>query len=185
MNALSSVALISFLLFVLLLFVWSRAALASRDSPSHLEPLLEEDSEIPEVCAPEYVRKIFSRTDWEFILQMRSPRLRQLFLRERKAVALYWVQQTSRAIRRILREHAAASRRSRDLELAREAKIFLQYAELRVVCGLLYISIGLAGPQRLSGLAFYAEELLQRIGRARQVFEAAAAPREVRNLGRL
>jgi len=90
--------------------------------------------------------------------------LKRHFLRERNAVAFLWVQQTTAAIRRIMRRHLEASRLSEDIEFAMEARIFLQYAQLRLICAVLFLLIGLAGPQRLHGMALSADKLTQRIG---------------------
>ena len=103
--------------------------------------------------------------------------------RERHAVALLWVQQTSAAVRRIMRRHLEASRTSQDLEFAVEVRVFLQYAQLRVICGGLFLLVGLAGPQRLRGMALYAHRLTQRIGGVLREFESGARAREISGAG--
>jgi hypothetical protein len=71
-----------------------------------------------------------------------------------------------------------ASRLSADLEIAVEVRIFLQYARLKLYCGILLVLIGLLGPQRLAGTALYAERFIQRIGQGLAEFQLAAQLQE-------
>jgi hypothetical protein len=180
---------IAFLLSMLLLFllgVWRRATVTARELPPHGSLQPEGAHFPPESCPAEYVAKIFSRDDWEFVAAMKSPSLEQFFLAERKSLALLWVQQTTAGIQKIMRQHAELSRRSEDLDFATEMKLFSRYAELRMICGILVLSIELAGPLRLRGLALHAGKLSQRIEQAQEAFHAAAEDtREVRSIGSL
>ena len=150
-------------LFVLIL-LWIRADATSRHLLSALDESFSEPDEFVEVCPPEFVSQIFSGQDLAFISHLESPELKNQFLCERRAVALFWVKQTTAAIRRIMRHHLQASRVSEDIEFSTEAKIFLQYAQVRLICGALFLLIGLLGPQRLRGMALRANRLTQRIG---------------------
>jgi hypothetical protein len=132
-----------------------------------------------EVCPPETVEQIFSDADLEFILRMKSPQLERLFRRERNAVAHLWVQQTSTAISQVMRQHLETSRQSHDLEFSTEAGIFLRYAELKLICGVLSVSIELLGPQKIRGLAVYADRLTQSIGKVQRALAAATQTREM------
>ena len=169
-----SIAFVVSMLLLFLLGVWRRAAVTSRELPP--------DGGMPpdgacfalETCPAEYVSKIFSRDDWEFVAAMKSPSLERLFLAERKSLALLWVQQTSAGIQKIMRQHAELSRRSADLDFATEMKLFFRYAELRMICGILVLSIELAGPLWLRGLALHASKLSQRIEQAQEAFHTAA-----------
>jgi hypothetical protein len=131
-----------------------------------------------ETCSPEIVSQIFSAADSQFISGLESPGLENLFRRERTAIALHWVQETSAFISKIMRRHLEASRLSADLEIAVEARTLLQYARLKLYCGILFVLIGLLGPQRLAGTARYAERFIQRIGEGLAEFQLAAQPRE-------
>jgi hypothetical protein len=150
-------------LFVLIL-LWIRADATARHLLSALDESFSEPDEFVEVCPPEFVSQIFSGQDLAFISQLESPELKSQFLCERCAVALFWVKQTTAAIRRIMRHHLQASRVSEDIEFSTEARIFLQYAQVRLICGALFLLIGLLGPQRLRGMALQANRLTQRIG---------------------
>jgi hypothetical protein len=131
-----------------------------------------------ESCSLEIVSQLFSAADSKFISELESPGLENLFRRERTAVALLWVQETSAFITKIMRRHLEASRMSADLEIAVEARIFLQYARLKLYCGILFMLIGLLGPQRLAGTARYADRFIPRIGEGLVQFQLAARLRE-------
>lgn len=141
----------------------------------------DEDEAVP--CPPEFVRRIFSYEDEKFVLDTKSRPLERFFRKERKAVALLWVQQTSAAIQRVMRDHLQASRENEDLEFRTEMKVVLQYAELMVLCGLLSVAIQSAGPLWLRGLALHADTLCQRIAQAQRSLEAASAGRSMQSVG--
>jgi hypothetical protein len=159
-------ALFVAILLLFLILVWVRANLGHRAGLSNLESSLTDESPGVDPCSPEFVSRIFEGEDLKFISRFESPQLQKLFRRERNAVALLWVQQTSAAIRGIMRQHLETSRRSKDLNFATEVKIFAQYAQLRFFCGILFVSIGLLGPQKLHGMALHAQELTQQLGHA-------------------
>jgi len=173
-------ALAGALVLLLVLLAWVRAEASSKDSRSDWGAADQEQSEgeSVEACSPEIVSQLFSAADSKFISGLESPGLENLFRRERTAVALHWVQETSAFISKVMRRHLEASRLSADLEIAAEARIFLQYARLKLYCGILFVLIGLVGPQRLAGTALYAERFIQRIGEGLVEFQLAAGLRE-------
>jgi len=175
----TSSALIGAVVLLVLILVWIRADSTSRRLPSTLDGWLPDQGDAVEVCPPEFVSQIFSGQDLAFISRLEWPELKRHFLRERSAVALLCVQQTTTAIRRVMRRHLEASRLSEDIEFAMEARIFLQYAQLRLICGVLFFLIGLAGPHRLHGMALRADKLAQRIGDVLREFESGARTGEM------
>src|SRR5205807_2029959 len=164
---------------LVLILVWIRADSASRHVPSVLDEWLPDQDGATEICPPEFVSQIFSGQDLAFISRLESPDLKRHFLQERSALALLWVQQTKAAIRRIMRRHLEGSRLSEDIEFATEARIALQYGQLRLICGVLFLLIGLAGPQRLHGIALYVDGLTQRIGSVLRELESGSPTREM------
>lgn len=178
----TSALLAAVVLFALLL-AWLRADIALRDLPSGSEEWLSGRWEETDPCPPEFVEQIFSSDDRAYVWRLDSPELERQFRLERNGVALLWVQQTSGAVGRIMRRHVEASRQSKDIEFTTEARIFLQYAHLRAVCGLLFLGIGLAGPQRLRGMALYTDGLTQRIGDVLREFDAGIRAREIKSAG--
>ncbi len=176
-------ALIAAAVLFLLLWIWIRTDASSRELPLAPDEWLPGGGEGAEACPPEFVSRIFSGDDLAFVWRLDSPGLKRQFRRERHAVALLWVQQTSAAVRRIMRRHLEASRASQDLEFAVEVRVFLQYAQLRVICGVLFLLVGLAGPERLRGMALYTHRLTQSIGGVLREFESGARAREISGAG--
>jgi len=167
--------LIGSILLLLLFFVAARDAMGARELSSRSDvPLLDDDAPL-DPCPPEFVARIFSPDDWEFVSETGSPQLEKLFRRERKVVALAWVHQTSLAVRRIMREHTLAARHSHDLQFATESKLVLLYAELMLLCGMLFLAIQSAEPQRVRGLAVYAGTLSQRLAQAQHDLKTITA----------
>ena len=171
--------LIIAVLLLSLILVWRRATSITRGVPLESDAPSVLDDGIVGACPPEFVSKIFSREDLKFISRIGSPQLQMFFRQERNGVALVWVQQTSCAIRKIMRQHVEISRRSKDLEFTTEAKLFLQYVQVRFICAFLFASIELVGPHRLRGIAFYAHELTQR---AQQAFDPAMQENGIRGM---
>jgi hypothetical protein len=178
-------ALAGAIVLFLVLLAWVRAETSSKDSHSEWDASLREQGENVETCSAEIASRIFSPEDLKFVSGIESPRMDRLFRRERTAVALQWVQETSGFISLIMRRHLEATRVRADLETATEARIFLQYVRLKLYCGILFLLIGLVGPQRLAGTALYAEKFLQRIGEGLPEFQLAAQPREPNGSGSL
>lgn len=167
--------LLGIVLLFLLLLVAVRGSSAARQFSSRSDVPLIDDEAALDPCPPEYAARIFSSEDWEFVAETKSPQLQKLFRRERKLVALAWVHQTSTVIRRIMREHTQATRRSHDLNFVTETKLVLLYAELMFLCGMLFLAIQSAGPQRVRGLAVYADTLSQRLVEAQHAFQTVTA----------
>ena len=167
-------ALLAAAALVVLLIAWVRAGKALRDLPFGSEAWSSgfDEGEEPGACPPEFVSQIFSSRDPAYVGRLNSRELELQFHRERNGVALLWVQQTSAGVQRILRRHVEASRRSRDIEFLTEARIFLQYAQLRAACALMFVGIGLAGAQEVRGIALYADRLTQRIDQVAREFDA-------------
>jgi len=178
-------ALLAAAALALLLIAWIRVDKALRAWPFGSEdwpPDLEEGTEL-EACPPEFVAQIFSSGDLAYVGRLNSRELQRRFRHERNGVALVWVQQTSAAVQRIMRRHVEASRRSRDIEFMTEARIFLQYAQLRAACALMFVGIGLAGAQGVRGVALYADWLTQRIGQVAREFDAGLRAQEMKGAG--
>jgi hypothetical protein len=180
----TTVALVAAAALVLLLVAWIRADKALRDLPFGSEEWssdLEDGAEL-ETCPPEFVSQIFSRGDLAYVGRLDSPKLERQFHHERNGVALLWVRQTAAAVQRIMRRHVEASRRSRDIKFMTEARIFLQYAQLRAACGLMFVGIGLAGAPKVRAVALYADNLNQRIGQVARELDAGLSAQEIKGV---
>jgi hypothetical protein len=182
MIGVSGALVIAILLLVLLLLLGAKGFSAARGLSLRSDVPPQEDAAECGPCPPEFVPQIFSRSDWEFVSETKSSKLERIFRRERKAVALLWIQQTSAAIQRIMREHAQATRGNDDLEFATEVKLVLQFAQLMFICGVLFVAIQSMGPLWLRGLALYADSLSQRIAQAQLDLRAATPGGEIRSV---
>lgn len=154
-------------LLLLLLAVITQGWLASRESA-----LSDGAQEPADPCPEEFVSRVFTRADWDFVRAMKSESIERLFEQERKEVALIWVRQISAMILQVMREHALAARRSHDLVYSTEIKILGQFLTVMAACGMLSISIRLAGPLGLAGLAQFAQSAAQRARTLQESFEA-------------
>jgi hypothetical protein len=162
------------ILLVLVALVWKRSAAATREFP----PGFPSDP-LAGPCPAEIVSRIFSNQDRDFISATHSKSLMKFFNWERRAVALLWIQETSAGIKEIIRDHAALTRRSQNLEFRAELTIFLRYIQLRLICGLLFFLVVLAGPPIVQSLALYADRLSQRFGQTQEALEAAMEQRQL------
>lgn len=108
------------------------------------------------VPCPQLVRQIFSPEDCDFISKLHSQHLNRIYKRERRAVALFWVQQVSRDATRIMREHRLASRRAERLQPSMESILILHYVDLQLTCGCLMFLISVFGAHPFANLARHA-----------------------------
>ncbi|MDP9337621.1 MAG: hypothetical protein M3P45_02015 [Acidobacteriota bacterium] len=125
---------------------------------------------------------LFGHEDWEFVAQLDSAPLAALFLSERKSLAIAWVRQTATFSRRIMREHVLTSRRSSDLEIGTEVRIYSHYVVLRAACIFLQLSIELLGPVRLGSLSHRVYRMSERIREAHSALEAANPIRKLQEI---
>ena len=178
----TTAALLTATALVLLLIARMQADRTLRDLPFGSEewaPGPGEDADLS-ACPPEFVAQIFSTADLAYVEQLNSRELERRFHHERNGVALLWVERTSAAVQRIMRRHVETSRRSRDIEFMTEARISLQYAQLRAACALMFVGIGLTGAQQVRGIALYADRLSQRIGQVAREFDAGLRAGEMK-----
>ena len=183
MVGVSATLVTSFMALLLLLVVKGIAAGGS--VPSAADATLPDDMEEFPPCSREFVGRVFSLDDSQFVSSMKSPALEKLFCSERKAVALLWVRQTSAAVQQTMREHRLIARSSEDLEFSTEVKLLLLYAELMCICGVLFVAIQSAGPLWLRSLALHVEVHAQHLAEVQQSFQAATTPRELPRVGAL
>jgi hypothetical protein len=139
-----------------------------------LESTFDGDADCSDSCPQEFVSRVFSRSDWEFVLLSHSASLEELFRRERKSVALVWVRQTAASIRNVMHEHAGAARRSQNIKITTEAQILVDFVSLLAVCGILAVTIQMFGPLSLGWLAQVAQRLSERLTELQETFETGA-----------
>lgn len=166
------------LLAIILWQVWKNTWLPDLDMPCDAE----ENEQDWAPCPWEFVSNMFSRNDWEFVSKFNSQPLITLFMRERKLLARAWVRATASSIHRILREHLRIARRSSDLEISAEVRIFIRYGALQVACAFLLLSIGLVGPVRLRDLSLYVYRLSERLSYAHWALKAATETKKLQGV---
>jgi hypothetical protein len=171
-------ALVAALILFGVFFVWFRRDLTAMKLPTPMDSLPAETESDQDPCPLEFVSKIFSSDDSSFVSRLDSAYLQKLFQRERRAVALCWVQQTAATARGIVRGHLEASRRQKDLVVLTEMGILLRYLQIQSLCFVMSLSIRLAGPQRVRALALYADGIALRLDQAHHAFLAATDLRE-------
>jgi hypothetical protein len=162
------------------LLVWRDASVARELTKAPDNSLFDDNADLL-YCPPEFVARVFSPDDRNFVASARSPQLTKLFRRERKIVALVWVHQTKTAIHQIMREHKRLTSQSIDLSLATEARLLCNYLQLVAICDLLAFAIQTAGPIRVGALATYAASLSQRFAEAQNAFAITTTARELRS----
>ena len=182
MIALYGALAIAVILLGLLFAVVIRGDLYGQELEARDELASAEEESGVELCPPEFVPKIFGPRDQEYVSTLRSSGLEQLFRRERKEVAIFWIQQTFASIRRIMKSHVAATRGAADLRFGTEINLFGRYVELFLLCSLLLALVKILGPSPMGRVAAQAERLSQRIGEAEQAFRSAVSEGTVQTI---
>ncbi len=113
------------------------------------------------------LKGIFSSEDQQFIAEQASVQVASLFRRERRRLALRWIERQKRESAGIMRRHREASGRAADLKPSREVTLFLRYGKLRLMFEVLAVSVRLVGPEGLRGLAERADAVLRGIENVR------------------
>jgi hypothetical protein len=143
-----SIAVSAAVVLFFAMVMWVKSALSAQDRSFATSESLNREGEFESGCPAEFVTQIFAKKDLEYVSALGSPQ-------------------------QIIRTHLRASRGSQDLEFATEAGILLRYGVLQFLCGVLFVSIELAGPQSLQGLAARADAWAQRIREAQLGFQSA------------
>jgi hypothetical protein len=94
----------------------------------------------------ELVGRIFADDDREYVASAAPGPLYQLFLNERKKVALSWVNQVRAQVLSLQRFHLGEARFYTRLSLRAEIELACGFMELRVACRALQCLVYLAGP---------------------------------------
>jgi hypothetical protein len=155
---------------LLLVAVAMKAWLASCEMRNPMPDACAEDATEP--CPEEFVSRVFLRGDWEFVRGLKAQSIERMFGQERKRIARIWVRQTSLAIRKVMGEHAQAARHSKNLKVGTEIKIFAEFLAVLAACGVMSITIQIAGPLWLGGLARWAQRLSQEATRMQESIQA-------------
>ena len=159
-------------LLLLLIALAIKGWLHSRELQDPALPTADEDG--ASICPEEFVSRVFSRDDGDFVRKLGASDIERLFQKERRKVALLWVRQTSLMIRKLMAAHARAARQSQNLEFAMEISILAQFVVSMAACAALSFAIQIAGPSVVPSLAQFAQRLSRRMAKVHEAFEASA-----------
>lgn len=162
-GAISFVAVGSLLLVVLFLFLRRTST-----SPSKINSLSDAHEALnalqSELLPDWFVDRLFSTQDWEFAHAQSPQSIPLLFDRERKAVALSWLKQTSEHVRRLMDFHVRMARQRPDLKPSVEVRLTFEYMQFQLLCKLLSGMIRMAGPMRVRNVAGHAVNIAIHLG---------------------
>jgi len=94
----------------------------------------------------EIVERIFTRTDYEYVASESAKEVRELFLAERKRLALLWAGHLLQRIRNLQQFHLGSARFYSRLRLRTEIRLASEFFTLLCVCRALQATIYLRGP---------------------------------------
>jgi hypothetical protein len=95
---------------------------------------------------PELVGRIFAREDFEYVLSQTPKHVQELFCRERKKIALAWVDQVRSQIGTLKRFHLGAARYYAKLNFRTEMELAFDFAALLLACRALQVFLYVRGP---------------------------------------
>jgi hypothetical protein len=127
-----------------LLFLWAKRTVGSRVDPTKLsevhEVLTIVELELPSRALGE---RIFALEDWDFTSANTSNGIQRMFLKERKLLAVSWLQQTRSAVGRMMKFHRKAVRGDIRLSPSLELRLALDYVlfllTYEILCGLIWL----------------------------------------------
>ena len=92
------------------------------------------------------VRRVFAREDWEYVRSEAPRSVRELFMDERKSLAILWLTQVRAQIRSLARFHRGAARHYAKLNPRLELQLAISFAALTGACRALQLFVYVAGP---------------------------------------
>jgi hypothetical protein len=95
---------------------------------------------------PELVGRIFAREDFEYVLSHTPKHVQEMFCRERKKIALAWVDQVRSQIGTLKRFHLGAARYYAKLNFRAEMALAFDFAALLLACRALQVFLYVRGP---------------------------------------
>jgi len=149
-------------LSMVLLFVFFRRSAREAREEYRLTAANGADCDLTEVSFST-VPGIFSQDDEQFVAEQADQHLIMVFRRERKRLALRWVERRKLEAAAIMRKHRKMVRATADLQPRNEAVLLLRYLRLRLLCECLTLSVWLLGQEGLRGLAEYADAVFHRV----------------------
>lgn len=146
------IQLISFLVlglvFAVLLYVFARksATRAEGGAEALVSARQALNSLQTNLLPPELVQRVFAKDDLDFVSSVGSKQVREVFLVERKHVALRWVGHIRKHVLSLKEFHSGRSRFYAQLDLRTEIELALSFALLLFVCRMLEAIFYIRGP---------------------------------------
>lgn len=151
------------LLVLLYLFAARTESRPERGAEALLEARKALNSLQTGLLPSELIVRVFAREDLEFIESAGSPHVRELFMSERKRVALRWVRHLRKQVISLKHFHSGQSRIYARLDARTELGLAFDFASLLIACRILQVVFYLRGP-------YGAPRIVQRaVGRAGNV----------------
>ncbi len=94
----------------------------------------------------ELVARIFDHADLEYVESKSTPKIHDLFIEERKRVALLWVRRVRQQLVSLKRFHSGSARFYAGLNLSTELSLAVDFARLLFACRMLEVFVHLRGP---------------------------------------
>ena len=104
-----------------------------------------------DLLPPAFVSRIFARDDLEFVRSQRSPALEDLFLTERRRIALQWVDGVREQVALLRQLHLGSARFYARLEFKTEVRLALDFLLLSLSCRLLHVAFLIGGAYAMPG----------------------------------
>jgi hypothetical protein len=99
-----------------------------------------------ELLPEELVHRIFAKEDLEYVSSAAPRHVRDLFITERKKIAIAWISQVRCQVSSLKRFHVGAARSYAKLGLRNELELACQFATLLFACRALRLAVSVAGP---------------------------------------
>lgn len=138
--------LVGALLLISLLFLVRRSPRAEGGGRALAEARQALNSLQIGLLPPELVGRIFAKDDLEYVTSVAPEGIREMFVRERKSVALSWLNQVRKQIVSLRRFHLGAARFYSRLSFRAELTLALDFAALSFACRVLQVLMYLRGP---------------------------------------
>jgi hypothetical protein len=94
----------------------------------------------------ELVEQLFGQRDLAYVEAIGSTEIRNLFLSERKHLALTWIRQVRRQVRALKDFHVSRSRMFTQMSRGKEFSLALDFASLEIRCDVLLFLLQWGGP---------------------------------------
>jgi hypothetical protein len=116
-----------------------------------------------ELLANRIVNRIFSREDMDYVLSAESPQAVSILRKERKRIAILWVDRVRGQIRQLQALHLGSARFYARLDVRTELSLACDFALLMLGCRALHIVFAVAGPYATPRLVTNVAEAATRV----------------------